>query len=138
MAFSELNNDVEKLGPDKGTAYSFNADEDVIAGQAVKIGSDGGVEPSDTDGEEVVGIATQTVSSGDEVMVAGPGSRVRFTAGATVSAGDYLASHGATGEEGQVTTADGVGDFLIGIAHESAGAQGDTFVGTVEAGGQIN
>jgi len=137
MAFTEVTNDIELMRPPEGTAYSFNADEDVIAGQAVKVGSDNGVEPSDTDGEQVIGVAAQTVSSGDTVMVLGAGARVRFTAGASVSAGDYLTSHGATGEEGEVTTADATGDYLVGLAHEGA-SDGDTFVGTVVVGGQVN
>jgi hypothetical protein len=137
MAFTEVTNDIELMRPPEGTAYSFNADEDVIAGQAVKVGSDNGVEPSDTDGEQVIGVAAQTVSSGDTVMVLGAGARVRFTAGASVSAGDYLTSHGGTGEEGEVTTGDATGDYLVGLAHEGAG-DGDTFVGTVVVGGQVN
>jgi hypothetical protein len=137
MAFTEVTNDIELMRPPEGTAHSFNADEDVIAGQVVKNGSDNSVEPSDTDGEQTAGIATQTVSSGDTVMVVGNGGRVRFTAGASVSAGDYLTSHGGTGEEGEVTTADATGDYIIGKAHESAG-DGDTFVGEVVLGGQVN
>jgi hypothetical protein len=137
MAFTEVTNDIELMRPPEGTAYSFNADEDVIAGQAVKVGSDNGVEPSDTDGEQTIGVAAQTVSSGDTVMVLGAGARVRFTAGASVSAGDYLTSHGGTGEEGEVTTGDATGDYLVGLAHEGAG-DGDTFVGTVVVGGQVN
>lgn len=138
MAFTEVLDDIELMRPPEGTAYSFSADEDVIAGQAVKIDSDNGVEPSDTDGEQVIGVAAQTVSSGDTVMVLGHGARVRFTAGASVSAGDYLTSHGGTGDEGEVTTGDATDDYLIGIAHEAAGSQGDTFVGTVVLGGQVN
>jgi len=138
MAFTEVTNDIELMRPPEGTAHSFNADEDVIAGQVVKIGSDNGVEPSDTDGEQTIGVAAQTVSSGDTVMVLGAGARVRFTAGAAgVSAGDPLTSHGATGEEGEVDTASATGDWIIGKAHESAG-DGDTLVGTVVVGGQVN
>lgn len=139
MAFTEVTNDVEKMRPPEGTAYSFNADEDVIAGQVLKLGSDNGVEPSDTDGENCIGVTAQTVSSGDEVMVLGPGARVLFTAGTTpISAGQLLASDGGTSEEGEVARADGSGDFIIGVAHEGASAQGDTFVGTVHNGGQVN
>ena len=138
MAFTEVLDDIELMRPPEGTAYSFEAGEDVIAGQVVKVGGDNSVQPSDTDGEQVIGVAAQTVSAGDTVMVLGHGARVRFTAGAAVSAGDYLTSHGGTGEEGEVTTGDETGDYLIGLAHEAAGSQGDTFVGTVVAGGQVN
>lgn len=137
MAFTEVTDDIELMRPPEGTALSFNADEDVLAGQVVKIGSDNGVEPSDTDGEAVIGVAAQGVSSGDQVMVLGPGARVRFTAGESITAGDRLASHGATGEEGQVATA-ATGDEVIGVALEGASAQGDTFAGVVETGGQVN
>lgn len=138
MVFTEITDDIERIGPDKGTAYSFNAEENVIAGQAVKLDADNGVEPSDTDGEACIGVATQTVSAGDQVMVAGPGSRVLFTGGAAgISAGDFLASHGGTGEEGEVNTGDATGDYIVGVAHEGAG-DGETFVGTVLAGGQVN
>jgi hypothetical protein len=137
MAFTEVTDDIELMRPPEGTAHSFTAGEDVIAGQVVKLGGDQSVQPSDTDGEDVIGIATQTVSSGDSVMVVGNGGRVRFTAGESISAGDKLATHGATGEEGQVATA-ATGDNLVGKAHESAGSQGNTFVGEVLVGGQVN
>jgi hypothetical protein len=139
MAFTEVTDDIERMRPPEGTALSFNAEEDVIAGQVVKIDADLGVEPSDADGETVHGIAVQTVSSGDQVMVVGSGGRVLFTAGESISAGDALASHGGTGEEGQVATA-ATGDETIGYALEGAGSQGDTFVGVVDAGtgGQVN
>lgn len=139
MAFSAPNQDIERMRPPEGTALSFNADEAITRGQVVKIGSDNGVEPSDTDGEDTVGVSAQTVSSGDDVMVIGPGGRALFTAGSgTISAGDYLTSHGATGEEGQVDTAGTTGDSIIGVAHEGSSAQGDTLVGHVVNGGQIN
>lgn len=136
MAFTEPSQDIELLGPDKGGAYGFTADEDVLAGQVVKIGSNQGVEPSDTDGEVVAGVATQTKASGDQVQVAGPGTRVRFTLGATANAGEWVASHGATGEEGQVTSA-ATGDYVIGMIFEG-GSSGDTVRGIVLPGGQVN
>lgn len=137
MAFTEPTQDIELLDQrTNAAAYSFNADEDVIAGQAVKVGSDNGVEPSDTDGEQCVGVATQTRSAGDQVQVAGPGTRVRLTAGGSVSAGTQVASHGGTGEEGQVADA-ATGDYAIAQSFESATA-GNTFVGMVVVGGQVN
>lgn len=136
MAFTEPSQDIEVMPGPEGTAYSFNADQDVIAGQVVKVGSDNGVEPSDTDGEQPIGIATQTRSAGDQVQVAGPGTRVRFTAGGAVTFGTQVASHGATGEEGEVADA-ATGDYVVGIAHES-GTDGNTFIGTVVLGGQVN
>lgn len=136
MVFSEVTNDIEIMRPPEGTAYAFTADEAITAGQVVKVGSDNGVEPSDTDGEQAIGVAAQTVSSGDQVMVLGEGARVRFSAGGSVTAGTQLASHGATGEEGEVADA-ATGDYAIGVAHESA-ADGETLIGTVVLGGQVN
>lgn len=139
MPFTEVSDDIEKMRPPEGTALSFNADADVLAGQVVKITSDNSVSPSDADGETVVGVAVQSVSSGDQVMVVGSGGRVLYTAGESISAGEDLASHGDTGEEGQVATA-ATGDQTIGYALEQAGSQGDTFVGVVDlgSGGQVN
>lgn len=137
MAYSEPTQDIELLGQEMGAAaYSFNAEEDVIAGQAVKITADNGVAPSDTDGEQCVGIATQTRSAGDQVQVAGPGVRVRFTAGGAVTRNTQVASHGTTGDEGTVADA-ATGDYAIGQAFES-GTAGDLIVGMVTVGGQVN
>lgn len=140
MAFTNPNNDIELMRPPEGTAYSFTADEDIIAGQVVKLGSDNGVEPSNSDGEQVVGVAAQTVSSGDQVLVLGPGARVRFTAadGTPAANGLLTSGGGATGDEGEVKDASTTGDWIIGQAHEGASSQGDTFVGTVLVGGQVN
>jgi hypothetical protein len=62
---------------------------------------------------------------------------VLYTAAESISAGDALASDGSTSEEGQVATA-ATGDRIIGYAQESAGSQGDTFVGVVDRGGEVN
>ena len=137
MAFSEVSEDID-LVPSMGVALSLNADEDVTAGQGVETGSDLSCEPSDTDGEQATGVTTQTISSGDQTHVASVGSRVKFTAGTgNISAGDQLASHGGTGEEGQVDTATS-GDNIIGIALEGSSAQGDLVEGVVINGGQPN
>lgn len=137
MAFTEPSQDIELLDQrTNAAAYSFNADQDVIAGQVVKLVSDNGVAPSDTDGEQCVGVATQTRSAGDQVQVAGPGTRVRLTAGGTVTVNSQVASHGATGEEGQVADA-ATGDYAIAQAFEGA-ASGETLVGMVVVGGQVN
>lgn len=139
MAFSEPTEDIELMRPPEGEAHSLNADEDVIRGQVVKVGSDNSCEPSDTDGEDTFGVAAQTVSSGDQLYVIGNGGRVHFTAGSgTISAGDPLTSHGGTGEEGQVDTADATGDSIIGYATEGSSAQGDLISGVVDRGGEVN
>lgn len=138
MAYSEPTEDIELLGPDKGGAYGFIADSAVTAGQVVALVGDNSVAPSSTDGEQCVGVATQTKAAGDRVQVAGPGTRVRFTAGASVSANTQLASHGGTGDNGTVAdVASAAGDYCIGQAFE-AGAAGETVRGIVTVGGQVN
>jgi hypothetical protein len=136
MAFSEPTEDLVEAGDN---LLPFNTDEQVLRGQVVKFGSDLSVEPSDTDGENTAGLAVQGVASGDQVTVAMPGTEVKFTAGTgDISAGDPLTSHGGTGEEGQVDTADGTGDEYIGVAFEGSSAQGDLVRGMVTYGGEAN
>lgn len=135
MAFTAPTVDIVEEGDDLS---SFVANEEVIRGQVVKLaGEDLGVQPSDTDGENVVGVAVQTKSSGEQVAVAMPGTEVRFTAGESISRGDLLSSHGATGEEGQVAT-EATGDKVVGVAYEQASSQGDLVHGRVEYAGQVN
>lgn len=135
MVFTAPTTDIVEEGDDLS---SFVANEDVLRGQVVKLaGEDLGVQPSDTDGEDVIGVAVQTKSAGEQVAVAMPGTEVRFTAGEAISRGDLLVSHGATGEEGQVATA-ATGDKVVGVAYEAAAAQGDLVHGRVEFGGQVN
>lgn len=138
MAFSEITDDVEKLSPRGAGIIGMTAEEDVIAGQVVILGSaDNSVEPSDTDGEEVFGVATQTVSSGDSVAVAGPGTIANVRASASAGPG-AVASNGASGEEGEVVDA-ATGDETAGILLESPGAGeiGQMFV-LPGAGAQVN
>ena len=137
MVFEAPTDDIEKMRPPLGEAVSFTAEEDVIAGQVVKLSGDNAVAPSDTDGEPTYGIAMQTVPAGDDLNVNGSGVRCLFTAGDTVTAGDKLTSHGGSGEEGEVAPADATDDYVIGYAHEGA-SEGDTFVGVVDRGGEIN
>lgn len=111
------------------TAYV--CEEDVLQGQLVKPGGTNSdeVEPSDTDGEQVVGVALYDASAGDTVDVAQRANKVRLTSGSgTISAGDAVASHGGTGEEGEVDTA-AAGDFVIGEARfDDSGDGGDVIV----------
>jgi len=137
MAFEAPFNDIEIMRPSEGEAPSFNADAAITAGQVVKLTGDGSVSPADTAGEQAYGVALQSVASGDEVAVVGSSARVRFTAGSSVSAGDFLTVDPST-NNGEVGTAGTTGDYIIGVAHESAGSQGDTFVGVIDRGGQVN
>lgn len=138
MVYEPPQNDVERQAPSKGEALGFTADVAVEAGQLVTLTGDQSVSPSTTDGEVCIGVATQSVAQGDEVMVVGGSGRVLVTGGAAgISAGDELASHGGTGDDGTVDTASGVGDYIVGYALESGGA-GDTLVAVVDRGGQVN
>lgn len=108
--------------------YHYRAQEDVTQGQLVKLDADDSgrsVEPSDTDGEQVYGVALYTQSSGGQVAVAGPGSVVRgVSATGSVSSGDWVASDGGTSDAGELETA-ASGDHVAGIA-----IQDDTGSGT--------
>ena len=137
MAFSAPNEDIEKARYEAAGAVSVEADAEVLAGQVVTLSGDLSVSPSDTDGEQALGVATQSVSAGDMVTVMTNSARVLFTAGAAVTAGDQLASHGGTGDDGTGATADGTGDYNVGVALEG-GSSGDRIVVLVAAGGQIN
>lgn len=99
----------------------FNAQEDVTQGQVVKLDTDNSgrsVEPSDTDGEKVYGLALYTASSGEQVAVAGPGTVVRgVSATGTITSGARVASDGGTSDEGEIETA-ASGDHVLGIALE--------------------
>ena len=137
MAFTEVSQDVEKMRPSEGEALSFTADADLTAGQVVKLTSDLSVQAVDTAGEEAIGVCTQTVPSGDPVMVVGNSGRVLMTAAGSVSAGDKLTPDPST-NNGEVNTATTTGDSIIGYALESAGSQGDTFRAVVDRGGEVN
>lgn len=96
---------------------SYVCEEAVKQGQVLKAGGTNSdeAEPSDTDGERCLGIAMYAQSAGGVVDVVVQGT-CRLTSGTgTVSADDRIASHGATGEEGEVDTA-ASGDHVIGHA----------------------
>ena len=137
MAFSAPSDDIERLGPDRGSAYGFTAGSAVTAGQVVKLDGDNSVAPADTAGETAIGVASQSVASGDQVQVTGSGARMLFTAGSAVSAGDPLTVDPST-NNGEVGTASTTGDSIVGYALEGASSQGDTFIGIVDLGGEIN
>jgi len=134
MAFSEPIEDIERV-PMQSITRSFTADEDVTAGQLVKTTSDNGVEPSDTDGEaSCVGIVTSTRPSGKQVNVILNGLALVTAGDGTISQGDLLASHGGSGEEGEVSVA-ATDEEVIGRAYESSSAQGDTLVALINGAG---
>jgi len=123
---------LQKPAKDTGTTIeAYEAEEAVLQGQLVKPGSTDGetIEPSDTDGEKVVGVALYDGGVGELVDVARETPAARLTSGTgTISAGDAVASHGGTGEEGEVATA-AAGDFVAGMAlDDDEGDGGDVRV----------
>lgn len=136
MVYSPIEDDIEKLAPQHWGGVGFTADEEVIAGQLVKLSGDNAVAPSDTDGEQAFGIATQSVAAGDSVTVLVAASIANVRTGAAVTQGNFLASHGGTGEEGEVAPA-ATGDYYVGIALESIG-DGEYGQALVLPGGQVN
>lgn len=120
MAFRTLNKSVLLEPAQNGTVHSYVAEEAILQGQFVREGGTSAdeVEPSATDGEFCVGIALYDASAGDTVLVAEDGLRVRATSGTgSVAAYEAVASHGASGEEGEVATA-ASGDFVLGRAYK--------------------
>jgi len=112
---------------------SYVAEEDVLQGQVVKPGGTNSdeVEPSDTDGENAVGVAMFDQSAGGVVDVVLQGT-CRLTAGtASVSANDPIASHGATGEEGEVASA-ASGDHVFGVARFDGEGDGADVIADVD------
>lgn len=120
---------------------SFVAAEAITQGQLVKLDTDSAgrtVEPSDTDGEAAIGFAIADAAAGDDLAVAMTGTVVRATSGSgTVASGDGIASHGGTGEEGEVDTA-GVADYSVGIALEDDAGDGGDVTVYVDLSGQPN
>ena len=112
---------------------SYVAEEAVLQGQAVKPGGTNSdeVEPSDTDGERVVGIAMYDAAAGELVDVVRRGT-CRLTSGTgSISANDPIASHGGTGEEGEVAGA-ASGDYVFGVARNDDVADGDDVIADVD------
>lgn len=138
MAFRDVTTGVVEYGDN---LLPFTANEAVKRGQMVKVaGEDIGVAPSDADGETVIGLATQSVEAGDQVTVAMPGCEVLATSGTgSITRNDPVASHGGTGEEGEVATA-ASGDETVGIALEGDAGDGEDVRVFLDlgAGGQVN
>jgi predicted transcriptional regulator len=138
MAFRDYTDQVLKQGD---CVRSAEAAEDIKQGQLLKYDSDDSartVEPSDSDGEGgIAGVALYDASAGDDVAFAEDGTVVRATSGTgAISSGDEVASHGGTGEEGELAAA-ASGDFVVGRAVEDdAGSSDDVFV-SINLGGTI-
>lgn len=105
----------------------YEAQEDILQGQMVTsdtANADQAI-PSDTDGERLLGIALYDANATQMVAVAEAGVIVRATAGQSIAAGEPVASHGATGEEGELATA-ASGDYIVGRARKAAVGTNDT------------
>lgn len=105
---------------------AFVAEEEVKQGQVVKPGGSNSdeVEPSATDGERCIGVALYDAAAGSMVDVLIQGY-ARLTSGeATINADDRLASHGGTGEEGEVATG-ASGDHVFAVARFDGGGDGE-------------
>lgn len=140
MAFRTLSKPV-LLEPARAGAEirTYVAEEAISKGQAVKPGgtSTDEVEPSATDGEYIRGFALYDAAAGATVAVAEGGVLVRGTSGTgSISGGDALASHGASGEEGELATA-ATGDFVIGRAKEDDVAANDDVQVVVDPEGTL-
>ena len=72
---------------------------------------------------------------GDAVAVATVGAKVKVNS-TGVSAGDFVTGHGTTGSAGQVTTADGTGDEILGVA--LTGTSNGTCEIMITLGGEVN
>lgn len=139
MAFRDYTDQVLLEGDN---VHHYEANEAVSQGQLVKYDTNNTgrtVEPSDTDGEDkLAGFALYDASSGEQVAVAQAGCIVRATSGTgTIASGDWIASHGGTGNEGEVAAATEtsggstttLGDYCIGQAVEDdAGSANDVIV----------
>lgn len=139
MAFRTYSDQVIKEGDN---VHTYEANESVSQGQLLKFDTDDSgrtVEPSDTDGEgNLAGFALYDASSGEQVAVAMTGCVVRATSGTgSVSSGDEVASHGGTGEEGEVDTA-ASGDYTIGTALEDDAGTNDDVIVHVDRGNPVN
>lgn len=112
---------------------SYVCEEDVTQGQVLKPGGTNSdeVEPSATDGERCLGVAMYDASSGEVVDVVVQGT-CRLTDGSgSISADDRLASHGGTGEEGEVDTA-ASGDHVFGVARYGGDGDGNDVIAYVD------
>lgn len=118
-----------------------NIDGDLVAngsidqGDHVELTGDNQVEAVASDGVSGYGVALYSAESGDAVAVATVGAKVKVNS-TGVTAGDFVTGHGATGNAGQVTTADGTGDEILGKAL-TATASGTSEV-LLTLGGEVN
>ncbi|QLG62824.1 hypothetical protein [Halorarum salinum] len=118
-----------------------NLDGDLVANGSisardqVELTGDNQVEAVASDGVAGYGVAMYDAVSGDAVAVATTGAKVEVNS-TGVSAGDFVTGHGSTGDAGQVTTADGTGDEILGEA--LTGTADGTCEVMITLGGEVN
>lgn len=113
----------------------LHANGSISASDQVELTGDNQVEAVSSDGVAGYGVAMYDAESGDAIAVATTGAKVVVNS-TGVSAGDFVTGHGSTGNAGQVTTADGTGDEILGRAL-TATANGTCEI-LITLGGEVN
>ena len=107
-------------------SYAMKAGEAITAGRALKLDStEGQVLHTTAITDTVVGVALETVASGEMVAIAPPGTFVRMCPSAAVSLGAQVMPTGSGA--GKVSTAAGATAKSCGIAFTEAGAADEFF-----------
>jgi hypothetical protein len=112
-----------------------DANGSISQNDQVELTADNQVDVVTSDGVSGYGVAMYDASSGDAVAVATTGAKVQVNS-TGVSAGDFVTGHGATGNNGQVTTADGTGDEILGKA--LTGTSNGTCTILITLAGEVN
>lgn len=109
---------------------NFQASGAITKGRFVKMTAAGIVEECDTAGEISLGVALETVASGERVDFVCIGV-AEVEAGAAIAVGVDV----ATANDGQAVAA-ATGNTILGITLDAAGAAGDLVRVLLHAGGQ--
>lgn len=104
------------------TTYSMKAGEAIVAGRALKLDStEGQVLHTTAITDVVIGVAQETVASGEMVAISPPGTICRMLPGAAISLGAQVMPEGSGA--GKVITAAGATAVSCGVALTEAGAE---------------
>ena len=96
---------------------SYTAGEDLTGGEPVGISGNNQVSSSSADGGDFDGVVTYSVTSGEEVAIAGDDCEVRVEVSETITAGEELLPDGLGTFESVGTSA---GSNGVAIAQEGA------------------
>jgi hypothetical protein len=106
--------------------FAMKAGEAITVGRALKLDStEGQVLHTTAITDVAIGVALETVASGDMVSIAPPGTIVKMVPGAAVSLGAQVMPE-ASGA-GKVITAAGATAIACGVAMTEAGAEDELF-----------